>query len=252
MKNLPNPNCRIVSRLHRSAIRQRGVVLFFTLIALVVMSLAAVALIRSVDTNNLIGGNLAFKQSGTSSGDRGIEAAISWLSSAQATMVAANLNVYTNVTHVFNITGGAGGFTNPAGGFCCQNPGYYSNADPTMNLTTMSWDNSNSTLVTDANGNSVDNSGNTVRYVIQRMCRTANGANGILPYATEQPTYTPPKTACLFSSAELDTSGKSIPYATNICNGPGCPTGGQTAMMRITAQVTGPKNTVDYIQTIAY
>ena len=38
---------------------QRGVVLFFALIALVAMSLAAVALIRSVDTSTIIAGNLA-------------------------------------------------------------------------------------------------------------------------------------------------------------------------------------------------
>jgi type IV pilus assembly protein PilX len=248
MSTPSNINRRVIACEHGFAIRQRGVVLFFTLIALVVMSLAAVALIRSVDTSTMIAGNLAFKQAGASSGDGGVEAAIAWLSTAQTTMQAANLNVYNNNTHVFNITGGASGFTNPNGGFCCQNAGYYSNADPTMNLTAMTWSNSNSTLVTDASGNSVDSSGNTVRYVIQRMCRIANE----LPNQTEQPTYTPPKTGCLFSSAALDNNGMAIPYATDVCVGSGCPTGGQTAFMRITAQVTGPKNTVSYIQTLAY
>jgi len=72
MKSLPN------RMMYQSgyASRQRGVVLFFALIALVVMSLAAVALIRSVDTNTLIAGNLAFKQAATSSGDSGLEMAI--------------------------------------------------------------------------------------------------------------------------------------------------------------------------------
>ena len=58
---------------------QKGVVLFFALIALVVMSLAAVALIRSVDTNSMIAGNLSFKQSTLISADRGAENAITWL-----------------------------------------------------------------------------------------------------------------------------------------------------------------------------
>ncbi len=65
--------------------RQKGVVLFFALIALVVMSLAAVALIRSVDTNTLIAGNLAFKQSAMASADTGVETAIKWLDANQTT-----------------------------------------------------------------------------------------------------------------------------------------------------------------------
>ena len=52
---------------------QQGVVSFIALVALVVMSLAAVALIRSVDTATLIAGNLAFKQAATASADAGVE-----------------------------------------------------------------------------------------------------------------------------------------------------------------------------------
>ena len=44
------------------ATRQSGVVLFITLVALVIMLIASVALIRSTDTNLLISGNLAFKR----------------------------------------------------------------------------------------------------------------------------------------------------------------------------------------------
>lgn len=239
---------RVIHSPRRPPARQRGVILFFTLIALVVMSLAAVALIRSVDTSTMIGGNLAFKQAGTSSADEGVEAAIAWLTTAQATMQTNNLNVYNNTAHVFNITGGASGFTTASGATCCVNPGYYSNADPTLNPLTMTWTNSNSMLVTNASGNSVDSGGNTVRYIIQRMCRTANE----LPNQTEQPSYVPPKTGCLFSSAALDNNGMSIPYATDICQGAGCPSGGQTAYMRITVMVSGPKNTTSYVQAVAY
>jgi Tfp pilus assembly protein PilX len=59
--------------------RQRGVVLFFALIAMVVMMLAAVALIRSVDTSTSVAGNLAFKQSATVSADSGVETALALL-----------------------------------------------------------------------------------------------------------------------------------------------------------------------------
>lgn len=42
---------------------ERGLVLFVALIVMVVMSLAGLALIRSIDTTNLVIGNLAFRQS---------------------------------------------------------------------------------------------------------------------------------------------------------------------------------------------
>src|SRR5205807_10327831 len=46
----------------RLAKSQRGVALFFALIAMVVLSLGAVALLRSVDTASSVAGNLAFRQ----------------------------------------------------------------------------------------------------------------------------------------------------------------------------------------------
>lgn len=218
--------------------KQRGVVLFFTLIALLAMSLAAVALIRSVDTGTLIAGNLAFKQSATSSGDAGIETAIAWL----ATVEAANsgLNVLTNTAHPFNVTDLA------------TRPGYYSNADPALDLfADATWDND----INDSNDTSLnsvvvgtDGSGNKTRYIIQRMCRTANA----LPSGLEQPLLVPPRTDCLFSGALQDNSGQHIPLPQEVCQGAGCPVAGQAPQIRITARTTGPKNTVSYVQAFVY
>jgi Tfp pilus assembly protein PilX len=59
--------------------KQRGVVLFIALIVLVAMSLAGIALMRSVDTGTIVAGNLAFRQGAMHVGDIGIEAARSWL-----------------------------------------------------------------------------------------------------------------------------------------------------------------------------
>ena len=58
----PMTPARIVFRRRAPARRQRGVVLFVALIGMVVLSLAAVALLRSVDSGTSIAGNLAFKQ----------------------------------------------------------------------------------------------------------------------------------------------------------------------------------------------
>jgi len=200
-------------------------VLFLALIALVVMSLAAVALIRSVDTSTLIAGNLAFRQSATTSADNGVEAAITLLAGMRD---SSTLNVLTDLHHPFNITNLTSTITNPV-----ANPGYFSSADPSLNLTaSATWNGvNNRSLPTDVNGN-------TVQYIIQRMCRTPNVAI---------------KDAdCLFSSAANDNGRQNIPLPKDICNGSGCPVAGQTPQIRITARVTGPRNTVSYVQAFVY
>ncbi len=65
-------------RLHMPS-RQKGVVLLITLIMLVAMTLAAIAMMRSVDTTNMVAGNLAFQQSAFHAGDMGTEQAIAYL-----------------------------------------------------------------------------------------------------------------------------------------------------------------------------
>ena len=59
--------------------RQRGIVLFIALIVMVAMTLAAIALIRSVDTTNTAVGNLAFRQSSILPANYAVEAAASTL-----------------------------------------------------------------------------------------------------------------------------------------------------------------------------
>ena len=234
MKPLPN-------RMgHQSgyAIRQRGVVLFFALIALVVMSLAAVALIRSVDTNTLIAGNLAFKQASTSSGDIGVESAIATLTKTEADMKAVGSVVFTDPNNTFNITN--------------EKAGYYSYADPALLLTADAvWNKIDQGLVPEI----VDQSGNKIRYVIQRMCRTKDW----LPNKFEDASALPnPKTGCLFSAPLLDNNGHQTPLPSTVCTPPppptpnGCPVNGQSPEYRITSRTVGPANTVSYVQTFVY
>jgi hypothetical protein len=194
--------------------------LFFALVCLVAIMLAAVMLVRSVDTSTLIAGNLAFQQSATVSGDAGGEAAIAWL----ATIEAANAtkNVLSDPTHPFNNDNGAAG--------------YYASLDPAKSLTSTSgshfaWDNTDSAALPAENGN-------TVRYVIQRMCRTSGVAIK--------------DNNCLFSSAAIINGQQNIPLPQNICDGPGCPVAGQTPQVRVTSRITGPKNTLSYVQTFVY
>jgi len=209
------------SRRQAPAARQRGVALFFALVCMAAIMLAATILVRSVDTATLIAGNLAFQQSATRSGDGGTEAAISWLNTTQA--ANGTVNVLTDTTHPFNNDNAA--------------IGYYSSLDTGRSLTAATgtrfvWDNTDSRLV------GTDTAGNTIRYIIQRMCRVANAAVA--------------NANCLFSSATLDTNGQHVQLPQEVCNGPGCPVAGQTPQIRITSRVTGPKNTVSYVQTFVY
>lgn len=235
MKSLYKPHLERARRM-----KQHGVVLFIALIALVAMSLAAVALLRSVDTGTLIAGNLAFKQAATTSGDSGIEEAITWLRKTETGTKA--INVYMDPSHPFNITRGAdivlgGSFTNN---------GYYPNFDPDLSLINVTapkhinWTNADSKAVRpDLFGNpSPDGSGNSSRYIIQRMCRDA-----------DQPIAA---TDCLFSDLVMDKNSQAVRLPQQFCVGGGCPPTAQPPQMRITVRTTGPRNTVSFVQAFVF
>lgn len=133
--------------------KQSGVVLIIALIVLVAMTLAGVALMRSVDTNNLIAGNLAFQQAATRSGDAGVEAAIAFLAGASAATLEAD-----SAGNGYAANGSAGSHSPTAG---------------------QSWDAYwVATLAArkfDLNNGAADEAGNKISYVIDRMCNNAGG-----------------------------------------------------------------------------
>ena len=133
--------------------RQHGVVLFIALIVLVAMTLAGIAIMRSVDTGNLIAGNLAFKQNTLQGGDFGLNAAITYLVQ----------NAYTGQLDADR-----------------PDQGYFSVATEPPDWTSSAvWSNSK-----DAG---VDAAGNHVQYVIHRLCEAA-GAPGSVNCAKIQKT----------------------------------------------------------------
>lgn len=125
--------------------RQRGVVLLITLIALVTLALAALALVRSVDTNIIVAGNVSLKQAATLTADNGVETAVGWMNS-----VAAN-SLESDATE----------------------NAYYATSDGFDPLADQSWRGGGVTTRFAEGGGitaGVDSSGNRIRYVIQRMC----------------------------------------------------------------------------------
>jgi len=184
--------------------RQRGVVLIIALIVLVAMTLAGIALVRSVDTSNIIAGNMAFQQSATHSGDVGAETAIAWL--------RANPTLLSNDNASNGYTAG--------GNSSAQSPAAGQSWDAYWALTAAG---RSRTLSTDA-------SGNTVSYVIDRLCDNAGS-----PLGGASCTSSPVVNVAEGNSDEANTAqmtALSLVY------------------YRITSRIAGPRNTVSYIQTI--
>jgi type IV pilus assembly protein PilX len=217
--------------MHREPLaRQQGVVLMVALIVLVAMTLAGIALMRSVDTTTLIAGNLGFQQSAMRSGDIGTESAITWL---QNNNDGSTLN--TN-------NPGAGYF---ADGLQPTPPGTVDNPMPGQTWDNF-WTNSldpNGLSTSNAHVSNAQNSGNvwtlatdpvtgnTVSYVIHRLC-----VKPVAPTAVGS--------GCAVSQASVVSTGSSkgtgvigLQYASQY-------------YYRITSRITGPRNTVSYIQTI--
>ena len=65
--------------------KQRGVVLLIALVVMLVLSLAGVSLLRSVDGSMSLAGNLALRQSAIASSDAGVNRATTWLLNQTAT-----------------------------------------------------------------------------------------------------------------------------------------------------------------------
>lgn len=181
---------------------QRGVVLLVALIVLVALTLSGVALIRSVDTANLIAGNQSFHQSALLAGERSTETAlVNWL---EANNALGDTDLFNNAN------------------------AYLAARDDRAAGET--WDAfwARTIAVTPAANLAVDAAGNTVSYVIHRLCET---------------TGAPHLANCARQPAAINTGGSFG------AGGVGTITNNQV-YYRITTRVQGPRNTVAYIQTV--
>jgi Tfp pilus assembly protein PilX len=126
--------------------RQQGVVMVIALIVLVSMTLAAIGMTRSIDTSNLVAGNLGFKQSSLGSADKGLDVAYKWLLARAGT---ADLNNNNPGQGYLSSTGGS-------------EPRW---SDPSAWATAAYLDNG-----------AEDHAGNKISYVIHRLCTEENTA----------------------------------------------------------------------------
>ena len=194
---------------------QKGFVLFLALVSLVVMSLAAVALIRSVDTNSLITGNLAFRQNATLSSAYGLEAVAQTIGS-QPFGFEENNNAgdgyYATCLNFDDFP------ADPCGGQRLTRDAQWV-PDTTSQLA----DNLPGLV------NGVDPYGNTVQYIVERMC---NQTGETLP------------NRCMVTTNLTDEGGSQCSEGGRVL----CSAAIDYPLYRITVRIAGPKNTISYVQ----
>jgi Tfp pilus assembly protein PilX len=189
---------------------QRGAVLLIALVVLVAMTLSALALIRAVNTTNLVAGNFAFRESAVLSAEQSLQAALNWLSSNNGTIAGTGGSVQRNPMLYNN---------HPADGY------YATRQDPTS-----TWDAFWKSIASTGGaprvvrGGQEDVAGNTVSYVIHRLCKT-QGA---------------PKDATCVEPPDLEPGQAGLPQPIEK---------NRQIYYRITTRVDGPRNTVAYTQT---
>jgi len=124
---------------------QRGYMLLMVLVALVAMMISGVAMLHSMDTGQLVAGNLAARNATVNSADAGVQTAVAWLQ-ANSALGALNTDAPTN--------------------------GYYSYGTDQAWTSTAFWN-------TCTNCTTTDNAGNQVSWTISRMCKLTGSPGGI-------------------------------------------------------------------------
>ena len=204
--------------------RQSGASLVVTLVMLIIMSLGAIGLVRSIDASLMLASNLAFRESALLESDAGTQAAVDWLLLWANT---ANINSDQALS------------------------GYYASAPDGLDISGMNeesssavidWDDTNckqsSAVICQKPAPllTTGNSGNSVRFIIHRLCRTAgnptSSVNSCLFYRVGQSGGSA-KGSISYGAAYRFTSTVSVYY-------------------RITIRVRGPRNTTVFTQTLVH
>ncbi|RTL32867.1 MAG: hypothetical protein EKK47_03840 [Burkholderiales bacterium] len=209
--------------------RQDGIVLLMAIIVLVAMTLGALALTRAVYTTNALAGNLAFQQAATHSADAGIEAAVAWLEANNGLASSSTANLCDAAVGSTALT-------------CDQSAqGYIAHRqDPTGSQSWSDFWTSNLVAggyvktVSTGNSGNADTAGNTVSYVIQRMCSGAGDAQNTSNDCSVSPNAS--SSTCAGGSS-CDAGHEGLNSTSQV-------------YYRITVRVVGPRNTQSFVQSM--
>ncbi len=200
---------------------QCGFIVYIALIALLVLSLAALALLRSSDTAGVISGNLAFKQAATGAADTGAERAFNELPA----LAAADVDVpgkYFRFMQAVDADGvpssidwsavpcwGTGGTQSPVP---CSNAGDY-----------------------------------RVQYVVERLCAIAPVPGDTAEVLARKCVAGQP----FSTSSGAGNDNSSHAQTTHTFGAPSGPATVRPAILyRVTVRVQGPRNTTSTVQTV--
>lgn len=218
--------------------KESGVVLLISLILLIALTLGGIALIRQVTMGVLIAGNLTFKNAALAASDFGVEAARNWLVNSGADLQQASVvNGYfaASCNSVIDASGRPDADGNGEVDDCGATPV----PQPEFNPLNYNW--ANSVLVTANDGN-----GNSIRYVIHRLCRLPGGTSETITLTVGgTPTNIAQECVTLGSTGAGSSKG-SIGYGATPLKNTVQP------YFRITTQSSGPNNTIAYSQAIIY
>jgi type IV pilus assembly protein PilX len=199
--------------------QQKGIVLIVAIIAIVAMSFAVYAMLRTTNSSLGIAGNIAFKKNATSAADVGIEVATAWVVSKNSTQLNADIGA-----------------------------GYYSTWNAGFDPLTYGWTPGTDAIQVTAD----DGSGNDIRYVVHRLCSHTGPTSG--PGSNAAQKCVRPSDLNNQGGTGKTRSGDE-PRADG--GGGGRVSGGVITILpasyfRITTRVAGPRNTLSYTQVIIY
>lgn len=193
--------------------RQHGVVLFVALIVMVALSLAAIALIRSVDTTNAIVGNLAFRLASILPANASVEQA------AAALFADADIAAAIHIPDKNNDLAAENYFAHRVAGEDARGVPAVLQKKTTASTLTKKFD------ASDTYGGAAATD-TQVTYVIERMCVAAGSPT------TGNCDLVPPKGNPGNTLGDAESGGGSVPF------------------YRVTVRVDGPKNTASFVQAM--
>ena len=207
---------------------QRGVVLLFSLIALVILLIAAVALVRSFNTSLFMSGNIAFKRDMQNQGERAIDQVLTQFRvggplATQAARQGGNQTYHYSAT---KLDSNAFGIPNALQGETAY--------------AVVAGTDSSSRDITSANDTSLAGQAVKIQYVVDRLC-SATGLESTLGSGScvlASDPVPPGVSASKLMSADRASLGTGLQSAVP-----------QAVVYRVTVKVMGPRNTTSFFQS---
>ena len=215
----PFPSRRPARQAQRRPAAQRGVVMLFALIALVIMLVGSVAVMRSLNVSLFNVGNIAFKRDMSNQAERVLGTVLTALKEGDLATAAARAAHSTADNYSASILE-----TNTQG----------------IPVALLADDDAFAAVGNPANDIEVDDQNVRIRYVIDRLCDDI-GEDAVLGSAR-----------CVLSESDAPAGGDSSKFNDAAMGGSSGSAKGAAPLQvgyRVSIRVSGPRNTLSFFQT---